>query len=355
MAAKIPFAMNETPPRCVYVVGAGFSAGLGYPLTSDLLMRLWDRIEDRPLKERLERVIRFHNPGFDLTKFSSFPNVEELLSQMMVNEQLFDSSRQYEGNFTKDDLESLQRTLLLNVSDWFHEISEEIDLKEPRMRWLREFRDRVRREHAVIISFNWDLILDKLLFDKDLEKRNYGFSSEPLEGPVLLKPHGSLNWFESDSGCFLKDSKKFLLFEKTTSAHVYAFREFRAPVSTSDRDYTPLIVPPVYLKNFEKPVFKQLWQNCTRHLSTAKKIFFLGYSMPTADLHAQFIMQCGFHNQREGELLPDGRRKEPTGEAEVIIINPDREAAQRIEAIAGPCHKCRWISTPIANGGLDRL
>ena len=63
------------------------------PLTSDLLMRLWNRIEDHPFKEALEHFISFYNPGFNCTKFSSFPNVEEFLSQMMPNEQLLDSSR----------------------------------------------------------------------------------------------------------------------------------------------------------------------------------------------------------------------------------------------------------------------
>ena len=79
--------------------------------------------------------------------------------------------------------------------------------------------------------------------------------------------------------------------------------------------------------------------------------------MPAADFHAQFIMRCGFHNQIEGEPLRDGRRKKETGPAEVIIINPDRWAAQRIEAIAGPGHKCQWISQPIAEWILkwDRL
>ena len=71
--------------------------------------------------------------------------------------------------------------------------------------------------------------------------------------------------------------------------------------------------------------------------------------MPAPDFHAQFIMRCGFHNQIEGELLNDGKRQTKTGAAEVIIINPDRGAAQRIEAIAGPKHSCRWISTPIAD------
>jgi len=108
--------------RNVYVIGAGFSAGLGYPLTSDLLVRLWDRI-DQELKVGLKKVIGFHHPGFDPKKFTSFPNVEQLLSEMLVNEELFDASRQYEGNFTKADLEDLQRDLLLAITNWFHELS----------------------------------------------------------------------------------------------------------------------------------------------------------------------------------------------------------------------------------------
>ena len=345
-----------------YVVGAGFSAGMGYPLTSDLLMRLWKRIDgfkDRPFRNAMEFVIRFHYPRFDRKKFSSFPNVEELLSQMVANDQLYDSSRQYEGHFKKEDLRALQRNFLLTIADWFHAISEKVNPSELSEPWLKNFRDRVMHENAVIISFNWDLILDELLFGSALEKRSYGFSKGPFEGPILLKPHGSLNWFESKPGRFIKDNRKLILLRedksKDKSTDVYAFRKFRAPVWKSGRQYTPLIVPPVYLKNFEKPVFKKLWQNCTKYLSTAKKIFFLGYSMQAADFHAQFIMRCGFHNQIEGELLEDGNREEPTGAAKVIIINPDREAAQRTETIAGPKHKCQWISTPIADVSLDGL
>ena len=102
----------------------GFRLGLGYPLTSGLLLRFWNRIEDdRSFREALREVIEFHYPRFDPRKFSSFPNVEELLSQMAVNEQLFDSSRDYTGKFTKIHLRNLQRKLLLEISDWFHAIS----------------------------------------------------------------------------------------------------------------------------------------------------------------------------------------------------------------------------------------
>lgn len=333
--------------ECVYVVGAGFSAGLGYPLTSDLLFRLWQKIDDG-LKSRLENVIRFHHPSFNPDRFASFPNVEQLLSEMLVNEQLFDASRQYEGNFKKSDLLQLQKDLLLEIAGWFHEISKAREPGGTRMAWLKQFQERVRNENAAIISFNWDLELDRLFFDDGLDDSSYGFPNVASNKPVLLKPHGSLNWFEEEHGKFLKDSKRVEIFESQGKDAVYAFLGFRAPISKRGRTYTPLIVPPVYLKNFEKPVFRPLWRNCTSVLSTAKRIVFLGYSMPSADLHAQFIMRCGFHNQKEGELTKVGKRKSATGIAEVIIVNPDRAAAERIAAVAGATHNCKWISTPVA-------
>jgi hypothetical protein len=70
--------------------------------------------------------------------------------------------------------------------------------------------------------------------------------------------------------------------------------------------------------------------------------------MPTADLHAQFILQCGFHNQHEGELTKATKRKTSTA-AKVIIVNPGQDAANRIAAIAGPTHQCEWISTPVGD------
>jgi hypothetical protein len=117
----------------------------------------------------------------------------------------------------------------------------------------------------------------------------------------------------------------------------------------------PLIVPPILLKDFAKPVFKAIWNGCTDALSTAKRVFFLGYSMPDSDIHAQFIMRCGFHNQNEGKLIAGGKRAKATGPAEVVIVNPDRGAAQRIASVVGPHSRCEWVSTPIAEWMLKAV
>ena len=266
---------------------------------------------------------------------------------MQVNEQLFDASRQYEGKFTKTQLQNLQANLLLEITGWFHKISESVVPAAPTVGWLKKFREQVITEKATIISFNWDLILDQLLFGDAINDASYGFTRSKGKGPSLLKPHGSLNWFEKEHGGHLKPDRRVAVFDPDGPNTVYAFRKFRSPVSKRRRIYAPLIVPPVYLKNFEKPIFKALWRNCVTLLSRARKVAFLGYSMPLADLHAQFIMRCGFHNQIEGEPRKAGKRKNALGPAEVVIVNPDRSAAQRISEIVGPTHKCLWVSTPV--------
>ena len=324
------------------MVGAGFSASLGFPLTDDLLWGIWNRINDKQYKDKLKRVIEFHHPEFEPSRRDTFPNIEQFLSQLIVNEELFDSSRQYEGKFTKRNLEDVQHRLLLSISDWFHELSNKISLAEPNISWLRTFRDRVKYERAVIISFNWDLILDELIFGQYLNKDSYGFSRVLSPNPVLLKPHGSLNWFERDPGRFITDRKRISLVRRGTT-RIYAFREFRAPVSKIDRVYVPLIIPPVYFKKFDNPAFHKTWMNCTKLLSAAEEITFIGYSMPEMDVHARFILRCGFHNQMEGELRPKNQRSSPSGPARVIIINPDKIVAQRISTIAGPTYNCRSI------------
>lgn len=340
------YPRNVVRPECVYVVGAGFSAGLGYPLTSDLLFRLWSKLGGT-FRRNLTRVIKFHHTGFDEERFTTFPNVEELLSEMLVNEKLFMASRQYEGNFTLAELNDLQRELLLRIFDWFHELSDGIDWNPASDEWLHKFSGRVYQEKAALISLNWDLVLDRLLFCDNLGKDSYRLGAGG--SPVLLKPHGSLNWFEHDQGRHIKDDKLVEIFSLDGKDQVYAFRHYRAPISKNERTYTPLIVPPVHLKEFGRPIFTALWQESVSVLSTAKKVVFLGYSMPANDLHVKFIMRCGFHNQVEGVPTRGRKRTRATGPAEVVIVNPDQSAARRIAAVIGAGHNCQWFSSPVSD------
>jgi hypothetical protein len=335
MKSRSTVRIRET----VYVIGAGFSFGLGYPLTKSLLIDAWDWLP-ADSKDQLEEIIKFHHPAFKLTRTTSFPNIEQLLTEMVVNLQMFNASRPAEGRFTKKQLAESYEILLFAIATWFHELYK----KANKTKWLPKIIERLRHEDAAIVSFNWDLILDHVLFGGALNSANYGLSSRLGDGPVLLKPHGSLNWYEGTQLEYVKDAKRVKIVHSSDATKcVHAFLRPRGVKSTAGKRYTPLIIPPTYLKDFTPTIFQQLWRTCTDVLSTPKRLIFLGYSLPAADLHAQFIFRCGFYNQLNGRLRDGGGRYPATGAAEVIIVDPDQDAARRIEAVAGPAIPCEWI------------
>jgi hypothetical protein len=189
-----------------------------------------------------------------------------------------------------------------------------------------------------------------LLFRDQLSAARYGLTEVIGDGPILLKPHGSLNWYESSAVKQVPSEKRTVVFESTgddVHERVEVFRFPRGIKSKVGNRYSPLLVPPTFLKDFRRPIFRRLWKNCTDALSTPKMIVFLGYSLPMADLHAQFIFRCGFHNQIEGRLKTASARHPATGAADVIIVNPDQSAARRIESVAGPKISCRWVPTTV--------
>lgn len=159
-------------------------------------------------------------------------------------------------------------------------------------------------------------------------------------GEVFPVPQESREQRKESLGQHIKSQNRVQIYSGKNGSSVYALLRYRAPVSKNERAYTPLIVPPVHLKEFDKPIFTSLWQDTVSVLSTAKKVVFLGYSMPPNDLHVQFIMRCGFHNQTEGLPEKNGRRSNKTGPAKVVIVNPDQSAARRIAGVVGSASRC---------------
>lgn len=337
--------------KIIYVVGAGLSAGLGFPLIGNLLPKMWPRIESANLANDLGKIIRFHHPSFQPECNSTFPNIEQLLSEMQANEHLFTSSRPAIGTFKPEDLLERRQSLLLELVAWFHELQRKA-LEQPPA-WLSTLVNRIKTEKAQVISFNWDLVLDELLFDDGLDESSYGFGKLSAK-PCLIKPHGSLNWYMQRSGQFLSEENKFSLGGHGKQ-EVFAFRLYRAPKS-KQRTYMPLIIPPVYAKQFQGRIFKRLWQKTVSALSVASEVRFLGYSMAPADFHARFILRCCFHNQEEGALDRNGVRRPVTGRARVIIVDPCVAAIDRIEDVVGwDCERHRgtiqeWVELTSTDG-----
>ena len=302
----------------------------GYPTARELLPRVWGRLnEDK--QAVLGKIVRFHHPGWD-GRAATLPEVEELLTELAANKDLLPSLRS-KGGFSVSDLESAREGLLLEIARWFHEIHAEGKGGPV----LRQVVKRIKATKAAIISFNWDYELDKALLST-VTPASYGIGDGTVRGTVLLKPHGSLNWYPGATGAHIRrDLRKLLWSEK--GKKVYCFLRWRE-IRSGRRQYLPWIVPPTHLKDFNHPMLKRIWQRCVDVLSKGEKVYFLGYSLPPADWHSRYIFRCGFHNQQEGLPVDHGREK-PTGRSRVWVVNPDPGVFRRIESIVG--WKCKWV------------
>ena len=209
--------------RTVYVVGAGFSAGLKFPTVKDLLPRLWSRIEAAGLDQDLADVIRFHHPDFNPARGSTYPNIETLLSEIEVNARLFDASRPATGKFDSAELIARRQSLMLVLTRWFHDL-QSVAVRNP-PEWLSALTTRMKEQKAQIVSFNWDLVLDEMLFGKDIDSASYACTKDD-KATRLIKPHGSLNWYRDDPGRHIKAEKVFDLFGEEEN-RVRTFTRFR--------------------------------------------------------------------------------------------------------------------------------
>jgi len=333
----------------VYILGAGFSVGLGYPLLNNLLEYIWDDISQND-RDLIARIIKFHNPNFEPNHPFTFPDIETLLTQFDANIELFEYTRNTEGSFERDQLIQAKNTLLIEMAKKFHETNETVTLKK--FNWLRLFKDKLESETSTIISFNYDLVLEKILFEKPLRPENYGFDAKksPL---TILKPHGSLNWFQqNDKTGKLKQKKIQRLLDDDDVA---MFNLLRHPVSSYGHTYIPHLIPPTFTKTFEGEVYKATFRNSVAALSKATNVFFLGCSLPKSDFHSQFMIRCGLHNQIDGEILDDYERSVPVGAAKIYIINPDEVAAMNTSHLISNEHKFIWKKMTVANWITEEL
>jgi hypothetical protein len=146
-----------------------------------------------------------------------------------------------------------------------------------------------------IITFNYDLILEKFLFKKNywFPKDGYGFTPKDL--PALssnyfnqssrikiFKMHGSLNW--EPSSFYLTN----LQFKWSDDDDNYFFPKYLKEEKKKKYRYQGAIategwILPSWIKQFTFNEIIQVWNQAFKALNKADEIIFIGYSLPRAD------------------------------------------------------------------------
>ena len=199
-----------------------------------------------------------------------------------------------------------------------------------------------RNRNVSMVSLNYDSALDEAFdclypnhayIDYCIKLLNYDFAkdmgfdwwddpSQPVtswEGnPVpikILKLHGSVNWK------FCRSCRRVLLTPWSTEIDLEQgtffshFRgddgltaEYRCPVDGCR--FETLILPPSYVKDLRNPVVSMIGSEIEQELRIAKKVVFVGYSLPDADVHVRALFA-----------------KSLSRDTQIVVVNPDTHDA----------------------------
>lgn len=327
---------------CVLFLGAGASAAFGYPVTSQILGIIRERLlaaqlfSDVPEEELNENEKA--NMAWRLTRgkehIAAFPddlesrNAVDLMNLLrqrlgillpgieLVTEQLplitdilslidhlLSNGDVYSPRFLPRHMEELRELLERAIMEVLLKPTDPRRADESKYRldklcdWLCGFRQETG--HAVtVVTTNYDLLLESAIY-KILERNgspvrdsvDFGLSwRDPSSGQITNPPddpklrfyklHGSLNWLR----CQLCG---FVYINDFGAVYRQAFRRKLGWGNTCHCLQGPLrsfIVAPSMVRQVRDPNLLSVWQNSLEALRKAEKWIIIGYSLPGEDL-----------------------------------------------------------------------
>lgn len=188
--------------------------------------------------------------------------------------------------------------------------------------------DRFAKEHLrptdVVITFNWDITLETALSHRASIFNTYSRKGRKKNHIVILKPHGSIDWYERSD---LPRSAADECWKLDDTYVVYPYSDFAEHPTV--RELQPLIVPPVAAKEFSAEFLKRTWRGVYRAVSDATELLIIGYSLPKEDQFARLVLRRAIRSnlakEKRGEKRP----------LKISVVNPDDTVAVTFTRIAG--------------------
>jgi hypothetical protein len=200
----------------------------------------------------------------------------------------------------------------------------------------------------VVITTNWDLLLDRALEARFGPARNGSCFGLPQAGierpknaprrrqsrprPLLLKLHGSLNWLWCmQCGALTIDLAPTRRRDAGTHDNPYGFR------CPCGGQFAGLIVTPTFLKRYENHHIGAVWTKALQSLIHTPDWTFIGYSLPEDDVAIRALLLKALVANRRAVF--ERRKRARAIRAHLVMWSqdgrPDPPALARYRQICG--------------------
>jgi len=279
--------MNKT----VYVLGAGFSRDAGCPTTPEFISKKMISCLKKTLnkqeKQKLASLQSYWN--YRITEGYCESNIESIFNHVSAARYLFmESMTELETNYDAQNIyDDLQWFILKTLKE-----STKKKIPKPYHKFVKE----ILQPQDVIISFNYDLVLEKA-FSESKIPFDYGISKPQKDDRLILKLHGSANWVYCKNCTHSYPTNNY--------SGLDALQGKIKCHNCKKKKLEPILIPPTLYKDYQDQerggMIQGLWAKANEELYTANKVVFIGFSMAQTDAYAQELFKISSNMNPELE------------------------------------------------------
>lgn len=310
----------------VFFLGAGFSKAAGAPLQSELMGKVLDyRGYDyqNPIKEYQNRLNSFLRDAFFLndSQRRNF-NLEDFYTPIdkCINEGI--SFRGYRVDYIQKIRNELSTLIGIVIDSELNKYEGDKEFLDLFCQYIVENSKGSRnKKKCSIITTNWDILLDRRIFerlrnqdppivsstiDHGTHVVGYKGNREDQIAPALsvlskggisvklYKIHGSLNWLKCPScdRLYVNKNLKVGILEDGLNAYCrFCYKQYHLPDDIPGGfNLQPQIIYPTFLKELNTTHFSNIWNSVSRDLAETKRVVFIGYSFQQADFEIRQLL-----------------------------------------------------------------
>lgn len=316
------FITLEKERDVLFVFGAGASIAEGAPLQKDILPQIFEsKIQELTESEAAQEVREFIADNFDIST-GVYPSLESVFGYL----DYFISKNECLGKqYTTDKIKSIKESLLKIIH---YVISQPQFRSDGAYRSFWELVFNVNRNISVI-TMNYDTLIDESFdfiygkggyIDYCIELMNYHhyddisafdwwinprqpvpvYDGEDPFSVKLIKVHCSLNW----KYCNCCNQVLLTAWDTKIDLSSMGFKGvigaccgqpedivFDLACPLDGNEFQTFIVPPSHFKDLSHPAINKLIDESAIEIRKAKKIIFVGYSFPEADVHIKALFK----------------------------------------------------------------
>lgn len=329
----------------VFILGAGFSAAAGIPLTEELLARAMEKfaLECPGIYSRVENYAKecAESTGNDLDLSEiSFSELCTFLEFIELRE--YGGGERWCENGSREKL-ALRFYLAKTIAERTPSTSSVPQL-------YIDFAAQLH-ERDIVISLNWDGLLEVAL-DAIGKTYTYNFSDE--KAIKLCKLHGSVNWRLGEPNQWgapvntlgwqsLEFTKGMMTREIYHSPSLLRFSTWHSYTPLGEVD--PFLVLPGYGKAFDVRANAVLWYKPEFAFSTTHDVFIVGLGLARDDFFVRSFFLSNLPHIKAFSGV-DGRR--------IFIINPDKAAASNYDFVLRHGH-AELINLPFSQEHIELM